>query len=427
MSSDCVAGLSGAFLMSHREYISGSCLGRRRFLGLGAAVPALTGISLAHVSAQEPKAAAGKANSDTKWGVPGPYPGRVIEVRDSRMIKNDVKNREAIHQAVARGMTELTGATDSVEAWKSFFEPGDVVGVKMNPVGNPLANSSSELMLEVIDGLKAAGIRTKDIIVFERYRDEFVGAKMDQAVPDGIAWTGLGIGYNAMQIDIKGDDQKTGNLERVAGYDPDEFMVMELVGAGMDPKDDRTRRSHLGLLVTRRVNKIVLLPVLKDHGSAGVTGALKNMSHGLVNNVNRSHSTPGTNVCNQFIPQVVNHPVIRKKCVLQIMDGIKGVFQGGPGASRPDWTWENNALFLATDPVAMDHVAWRYIDAKRKEKELPPVAAAGRTGLDPLKTEGFDIRQPQHIELAAHLGLGIFDFNSPKGKKNSIQHQVVNL
>ena len=55
------------------------------------------------------------------------------------------------------------------------------------------------------------------------------------------------------------------------------------------------------------------------------------MSHGLVNNVYRSHSTPDTNVCNQFIPQVVNHPIIRKKCVLQIMDGIKGVYQGGPG------------------------------------------------------------------------------------------------
>ena len=321
--------------MSQREREPGGCVGRRRFLALGAAVPALAGMPLTHVSAQEPRAAAGKADPNTKWGVPGPYPGRVIEVRHSQMIKNDVKNREAIHQATARGMIELTGATDAVEAWRSFFEPGDVVGVKMNPVGNPLANSSSELMLEVIEGLKTAGVKTKDIIVFERYRDEFIGAKMDKGVPDGIAWTGLGIGYNAMQLDIKGDDRKTGNLDRVAGYDPDEFMVMELVGAGMDPKDDRTRRSHLGLLVTRRVNKIVLLPVLKDHGSAGVTGALKNMSHGLVNNVNRSHSTPDTNVCNQFIPQVVNHPVIRKKCVLHIMDGIKGVFQGGPAASRP--------------------------------------------------------------------------------------------
>jgi hypothetical protein len=362
-----------------------------------------------------------------KWGIPGPFPGQVTEVRHPGMIKNDVKNREAIRQALARGMKELTGTTDAVEAWRSFFEPGDVVGVKMNPVGNPLANSSSELMLDVIEGLKAAGVKAKDIVVFERYRDEFIGAKMHEAVPDGIEWTGLGIGYNGRQIDIRGDDENSGDLNRVTGYDPDEFVVMELVMGGLDPKDERTRRSHLGLLVTRRVNKLVLLPVLKDHGSAGVTGALKNMSHGLVNNVCRSHSTPDTNVCNQFIPQVVNHPIIRRKCVLHIMDGIKGVYQGGPSARRAAWTWENNALFFATDPVAMDHVAWRYIDQKRKEKGLPPVGASGRLGLDPLKSEGFDIRQPQHIRLAAHLGLGIFEFDSPRGKKHSIQHRVVRM
>jgi hypothetical protein len=412
--------------MSRHEHISGG-LGRRRFLAAGAAMPVLAGMPLAYVSAQEARAAAGKAGANEKWGIPGPFPGRVIEVRNPRMIKDDLKDRAAIHSAVDRGMKELTGATDAVEAWRSFFEPGDVVGVKMNPVGNPLANSSAELMLEVIDGLKAAGVKTRDIIVFERYRDEFIGARMHEAVPDGIAWTGLGIAYNGKQVDIKGDDEKSGNLDRVTGYDPDEFMVMELVMPGLDPKDDRTRRSHLGLLITRRVNKVVLMPVLKDHGSAGVTGALKNMSHGQVNNVCRSHGTPDTNVCNQFIPQVVNHPVIRRKCVLQIMDGIKGVYQGGPGASRPEWTWENNALFFATDPVAMDHVAWRYVDAKRKEKGLPPVGAAGKLGLDPLKTEGFDIRQPQHIALAANLGLGIFPFDSPRGKRDEIQHQVVSI
>ena len=34
---------------------------------------------------------------------------------------------------------------------------------------------------------------------------------------------------------------------------------MKLVGAGADPKDDRTVRSHLGTLITRRVNKIVTI------------------------------------------------------------------------------------------------------------------------------------------------------------------------
>ncbi|MCH8316042.1 MAG: DUF362 domain-containing protein, partial [Planctomycetes bacterium] len=49
---------------------------------------------------------------------------------------------------------------------------------------------------------------------------------------------------------------------------------------------------------------MVNVPVLKDHGSAGITGALKNLSHGLVNNVSRSHGTARTNTCNVFIPAV---------------------------------------------------------------------------------------------------------------------------
>ena len=399
-------------------------MGRRGFLA-SAALPLITSLQ---VSAQEPKLASAKAaaGAGERLGIPGPYPGRVIEVRNPARIKKDVKNREAIAASVGRGMKELTGADDATGAWRSFFEPGDVVGIKMNPVGNPLANSSNELMLAVIEGLKSAGVKTKDMVVFERYRDEFVGAKMHEAVPAGIDWTGLGIRYNVFQTDIKGDDSHEGDLDRVAGYDPDEFMTMEVVGKDQDPKDDRTRRSHLGLLVTRRVNKLVLLPVLKDHGSAGVTGALKNMSHGLVNNVCRSHSTPDTNVCNQFIPQVVSHPIIRKKCVLQIMDGIKGVYQGGPGASNPDWTWENNTLFFATDPVAMDHIAWQIIDAKRKEKGLGPVGAVGKLGLDAGR-EGFDIRQPQHIRLAAHLGLGVFDLKPARRGAPAINHKVVNF
>lgn len=396
-------------------------LRRRHFLAAAGSTPLL---ATSLTSAQEPKAAVGAPAPDEKFAVPGPYPGRVVEVRNPAMIKDDVKDRAAIKASLDRALIELTGADDATGAWRSFFEPGDVVGIKMNPVGRPLANSSSQLMLEVIEGLKSAGVNAKDMVVFERYRDEFTEAKMHEAVPDGIDWAGLGVAYNVQQIAIDGDDQDAATLDRVTGYDPDEFVTMDLVGIQQDPKDERTRRSHLGLLVTKRVNKIVLLPVLKDHGSAGVTGALKNMSHGLTNNVCRSHSSPDTNVCNQFIPAVVSHPIIRRKCVLQIMDGIKGVYQGGPAASRPEWTWENNALMVATDPVAMDHVAWRIIDAKRQQMGLAPVGAVGKLGLD-AEREGFDIRQPQHIRLAAALGLGIFEFDSPRGRKHSIDHRIL--
>ncbi len=390
-------------------------IGRRRFLAGAAALPALVG-RLA--SAREAKATGPKLGT---LGVPGPFPGRVIEARNPGMIRGGAKDRGAIGRTLDAGMRALVGSDDPVEAWRSFFEAGDVVGIKMNPVGAPLAATSVELMLAVIDGLKAAGVKARDMVVFDRYREEFIGSGMHKAVPDGVLWGGLTAEADPSQLRLSwpGNDP-------VAGYDRDEFMEMNLVHHGADPKDDRNLRSHLGLLVTRRVNKLVLLPVLKDHGSAGVTGALKNMSHGLVNNVARSHGTPQTNACNQFIPQVVAHPIIRKKCVLQVLDGIKGVYQGGPFGfqENPSWTWEYNALLLATDPVALDRIEWDIIDAKRKEMGLAPVGAVGRLAADSAR-EGFDVRQPQHIPLAANLGLGLFDLKSPMGRKHQVDHRVV--
>jgi hypothetical protein len=360
----------------------------------------------------------------SKFGAPGLYPGRVVEVKNPAMIRGGVKSRPAVKASLERGLKELTGADHVEEAWKTFFEPGDVVGIKVVPNGQPYAHSSFELVLEVIDGLKSAGVKSKDIFVYDRYRSEFMEAGYQKILPGDIKWGGLtpegGDQFKVLYPSFARDP--------IAGYDPDAYVWMDLIPYGDDPKDDRKYRSHLGSLVTKVVNKIVGLPVLKDHGSAGVTGALKNMSHGSVNNVARSHSNTFTNVCNQFIPQVVTHPLIRSKYVLQIMDGIRGVYQGGPFSwEKGKWTWEYNSLFFATDPVALDHIEWEIVDAKRVKENLPPVGAAGKVALDPLKREGFDVRQPQHIALAGALGMGNFDKSSPRGRRHSLQHKVFTI
>jgi hypothetical protein len=151
------------------------------------------------------------------------------------------------------------------------------------------------------------------------------------------------------------------------------------------------------------------------------------MSHGLVNNVFRSHSNPQGCALNVFIPTVVSHPVIRRKCVLHIMDGMRGVWEGGPFGNNPEWLWDHQALLFATDPVAMDHVEWDILDAKRKQMKVPGVGAVGRLAADPFKHEGYDIRQPQYIALAGQAGLGNFDYKSPNGRRFSIDHRVVTV
>ncbi len=385
---------------------------RRRFLAdapaSAALISAVCGFPALAREAQEQAAApavhvGAKTKGKGAFGAPGLFPGRVIEVKNPAMIRQGVKNRTAIKASLEKGLQELAGAPHAVDAWKTFFEPGDVVGIKVVPNGQPYAHSSYELVLEIIDGLKAAGVKTRDMFVYDRYRDEVVAGGYDKILPADVRWGGLTAeGADQFQLDYP-----SFRRDPVAGYDPDTFVKMDLIPYGDDPKDDRKYRSHLGKFVSRVVNKIVAIPVVKDHGAAGVTGALKNMSHGSVNNVARSHSNNFTNVCNQFIPQVVSHPIIREKFVLHVMDGIRGVYQGGPFAwpeSQGKWTWEYNALLLATDPVALDHIEWDIIDAKRAQEKLPPVGGAGKLALNPLGDEGFDVRQPQHIALAARWG-----------------------
>jgi hypothetical protein len=405
---------------SRRQFLRSSTT----FVPLISAVTSTTIVS-AQQSSQQVAYQGTRPQPQDKQGLPGLYPGRVVEARNSLMIHDGKRNANAIQATLDRGMKELTGATDAVEAWKHFFEPGDVVGVKVVPNGAPYAHSSFEIVLEVIEKLKLVGIKTSDIFVYDRFRREFMAAGYQKILPQGIRWGGLDPEGNQFTLDFPSFSD-----DPIAGFDHDVFVSMDLIPYGDDPKDDRKYRSHLGKLVTKTVNKIVAIPVVKDHGSAGVTGALKNMSHGTVNNVARSHSNPFTNVCNQFIPQMVNHPIIRQKFVLQIMDGIRAVSQGGPFARAKDggkWTWENNAILFATDPVALDHVEWDIVDAQRVKMNLPPVAASGTKALDPLKTEGFDVRQPQHIALAGSLGLGHFDYKSAKGRRFSIQHRVVSV
>jgi uncharacterized protein (DUF362 family) len=400
------------------RYLCGG-IHRREFLG-ATAVPFLVQSAL---GAQQPKGAANSPASGGPLGIPGPYPGRVIEVRNAALDRGTRKDRAAMRATLNRGLVLLTGADHPVEAWRTFVQPGESVGIKVVPNGYPGAHTSPELILEVITGLRAAGIAFKDMVVFDRYGLEFREARYQEILPDGVAWGGLTpVAWDPGQLAIDFDGK-----DPIAGYDRDEYVKLTLVGRGQDPKDDRCFRSHLGKIVTKRLDKIIGLPCIKDHHAAGVTGALKNMSHGLFNNVFRSHSSPQSCAMVAFIPAVVSHPIIRKKCVLHIMDGTRCVWEGGPFGRHPEWLWEHNALLFATDPVAMDHVEWDILDAQRKAKGVPGVGGVGRLAADPFKQEGYDIRQPQYVAMAGQAGLGLFDYKSPSGRRFSIDHRVENL
>jgi uncharacterized protein (DUF362 family) len=227
--------------------------------------------------------------------------------------------------------------------------------------------------------------------VYDRYRKQFFDAGFDKWLPEGVRVAHAAEDYKEMQQEIE-------------GYDPDHYMDMALTMPGYDVGNLTARRSYAAQFITKQVNKLINLPVLKDHQSAGVTLALKNLSHGLVNNVYRSHSTNTLNACGAFIPAVVNLPVIRQKTVLHVMDGIKALYHGGPGADNARFVWEHKTLYFATDPVALDRIGWKVIDEKRLQVGMSVIAES-----KPDQYSTFVRRQPEHIEIAGALGLGEWD------------------
>jgi hypothetical protein len=320
--------------------------------------------------------------------MPGPFKGKVVAVKDAKSYVEGRFQQGPIRTMIRRGMMELTGAPDWQSAWRKFFDKSDVVGVKFNPVGKPAVIGSREVFAEIFAGLEACGIPRKNIVAYDRYRSEFYGAGFDKWLPEGVRVMWAAEAYDDVQHSMN-------------GYDPNHYFDMALTVPGHPVNT----RSCAAKFISQEVNKLVNVPLLKDHASAGVTLALKNISHGLVNNVARSHSTRTLNACGAFIPTAVSLPTIRHKAVLHILDGIKAMYHDGPQGIKSygenKHTFEHHTMYFATDPVALDTTCAPEIDKVRVAKGLKTVYET----IDP----GFVRRQPEHIEIAGALGLGEAD------------------
>src|SRR6266550_7663345 len=222
----------------------------------------LRALTTSLAAAQLPAQVSSKADS-TKLAMPGLYRGRVIAVRNQASIVSGQFQREPIKQMIRTGMATLTGTDGGADAWRQFVGPGDVVGIKVNPVGKPHVVSSPEVVREIIAGLNSAGVKPKEIVVYDRYRKQFFDAGFDKWLPEGVRIANAAEDYQEMQMDIK-------------GYDPDHYMDMALTMPGYDVSNLTARRSYAAQFITQQVNKLINVPVLKDHQSAGVTLALKN-------------------------------------------------------------------------------------------------------------------------------------------------------
>ena len=324
-------------------------------------------------------------------GMPGLYPGQVISVQSKRVIDAATEKIEtaAVAEMIRRGMAELTGEKNPADAWRKFFSPNDVVGIKLNCSGAPQICSNPHVVAEIVRNLNAIGIKPNQITLYERFLDQVVTVKYPTYLPEGV------------NIGVIGN-----NRSGIIGYDPKTYVEVSFFG-----EDDT--RSNLNKMVVDKFTKIINVPNMKDHGASGVTGCLKNIAYGSFHNVARSHQYSKTHTLS-FIGTLASVEPLRSKTVLSIMDGLKAVWQGGPFAPDKKFCFYPGQMMFGTDPVAMDRTMLGIVDDERKRNDAPTVweRTTGKWGRY--------VREPGHIEYAAKLGLGEYDKSKIKLKEFSV-------
>jgi uncharacterized protein (DUF362 family) len=253
---------------------------------------------------------------------------------------------DALGASVARAASE----SEPVRALRKLFRPRDVVGIKVNCIAGRGLSSRPETALLLSKWLQEAGIPAGQIVIWDRTSRELKGA--------GFELSGSGV--------------------KVAGTDGDWSEKLTEWG----PSASRFSR-----LLVENVTAVINLGVLKDHGLAGISAGMKNW-YGVIHNPNKLHAEG----CNPFVPYLAANSLIRDRLRLTIVDGTTAQYHNGPGYA-PSWAWPYQGFLTSTDPVAVDAVAWRVIEEKRKEMGLKPLAA--------------EEREPKYIAAAGRLGLGV--------------------
>lgn len=359
---------------------------RREFLAAMASGPAL--------AAMQPRPVP-KYDIVTKYapqprpGMPGRYPGRVVTVHSPTCIEeaSEAVHVPSVEAMIARGMTALTGDKDPRDSWAGFFEPQDVVGIKVNASGAPGAMSMPQVVAEIAKNLIAVGVKASNIVIHERGGGQILLPRYDQFVATGVRVESAGSWL---------------------GLDPDVYVEANFFG-------EEDTRSYLIRMVSEQFTKIINVPNMKDHGASGVTGCLKNIAYGEFNNVARSHYHAQTETLT-FIGTLATVEPLRSRTVLQIMDGLRGVWHAGPFSRDRKYRFYPKQMKFGTDPVAIDRLLIDIIDDKRKQEGVISVWNREMKYFT-TKPEDWErdpnmnrsIREPGHIEYASTLGLGVYD------------------
>lgn len=364
-----------------------------RSIALGSVGAALTPVakatSLFPQQTQKPATNLEQARSipRNERSMPGLYPGKVVKTNCATCIVDGKPSEAAAYRMLEAGMLELTGASDLRSAWSRFVGPEDIIGLKVNPIAGKLLSTTHAVTQSVIKQLEEAGIPRKNLIIWDRREVDLKESGFTAGNYPGIRI--IGTEYqdeNGSYINPEGKYYGENRIDKrhcfhaAVNGEYDAYTMPYMINGGED--------SYFSTICTEMVTKIINIPVLKNAGTS-ITACMKNLAFGAISNTARLHKELWHETC----AYVCAFPPLRDKVVLNIVDGLKGCFDGGPEAN-PQFICLYNTLMVGSDPVALDAVGLDVILAKRIEEGIQKEEKPGSR---------------LFLQLAQELKLGVAD------------------
>ena len=300
---------------------------------------------------------------------------RVVLAQDISAVNGFDVDAVKARRLVTAGIESLTGKRDEATAWATLVSSNDVVGIKIDTQSAPLLATHRAVVEAIADGLRAAGVAATNIIVWDRDASKMIAAGFLTVEQPSRPRS-----FRSLVVSPNGWDATAVYDYRVVGR----LVWGDLLFGKVDSNIDT--HSHLPLVLTKTITKLINVPVLHDHDTCGIAGCLYNISVGAVDNQRRFEMFSQRN--DPAIAEICTMPQLRGKLVLNAMDGLVGGYAGGP-AFKPEYSWNYGGLLFSRDPVAVDAVALELLEAKRREANVSAI--------------GF---QASHITTAGRLGLG---------------------
>ncbi len=220
----------------------------------------------------------------------------------------------------------------------------------------PNSGTRPAVVAAIVEGLLAAGLPPKRIIVWDRETGHLRLAGFFEL-------------EKRYGIRVAGSAQ--------AGWDPSTFYDTALIGSLVwgDLEFGKAgpgigRKSFVSKLVSQDMTKIINVTPLLNHNLAGVSGNLYSLAIGSVDNVVRFELDPGRLA--MAVPEIYALPALSDRVVLNITDALICQYEGEE-RSLLHYSTALNQLRFSTDPVALDVLSVQELERQRQAATAPRV------------------------------------------------------